>query len=269
MRGKKSVLRKRTYKKRVYKKKPIVSKTVKNYVKREFARQVENKTITSTLTQFAFGNIVESPDMNMYPILPYAGFLTLPAGVTQGTRVGNQCKVKSVMLNYVINPLQYNATTNLNPQPLIIMCFLGSVKATRGILPSSTDLTFLYQLGGTSVQPSGTTSDLLFDINTDYWDIKKKWTHKIGYANNAGTGNSAANQSFANNDFKYSVVRKMNITRYCDKVMKFNDSSPTHQGRNLFFFYQAVSATGILLGSAATNQSANMNHFINIVYEDA
>lgn len=262
-------------KKRIIRKKRVVRKTskpksvsvaVKKYVKKALAVNIENKSIAVTAST-SFGNILESPDMNVYPMMPYTGYLTIPQGVTQGTRTGNQVKIRRVMLNYALFPLKYDAVTNITPQPIEVLMYLGTIKRAKGEIPFAPDFSNLFQLGGTSTAPTGTLIDTCFDINKDFWDIKKSWRHKIGYSNYDGTGTSGTFQRFANNDFKLSVIRKMDITKMCPASLKFDDSNTTTQGNNLFLFYQAVSANGNSL--AATQQLAQLNFFLTITYEDA
>lgn len=247
-------------------KKSNVSTAVKQYVKRTLGAAIENKSVSVTASS-EFGSILESPDMNVYPMMPYVGYLTIPQGVTQGTRTGNQIKVRRVMLNYVLHPLKYDVTTNLTPQPLEILMYLGRMRRTKGEIPFSPDFSNLYQLGGTSTAPTGTIIDTCFDINNDFWEVKKSWSHKLGYSNYDGTGTSGTFQRFANNDYKLSVVRKLDITKLCPASVRFDDSNTATQGNNLFFFYQAVSANGN--GLSSTQQVAKINFYLTITYEDA
>lgn len=263
---KKRIIRKpRVYKKRVVKK-AKVSVAVKKYVKRALGSVIENKTVAVTASS-EFGSINESPDMNVYPMLPYTGYLTIPQGVTQGTRTGNQVKIRRVMLNYVLHPLRYDATTNITPQPLEVLLYLGTIKRAKGEIPFAPDFSNLFQLGGTSTAPTGTISDICFDINKDFWDIKKSWSHKLGYSDYDGAGTNSNFQRYANNDYKLSYVRKLDITKLCPSSIKFDDSNSVTQGNNLFFFYQAVSANGN--GLASTQQVAKINFYLTITYEDA
>jgi len=245
-----------------------VTTAVKQYVKRAMSSQIENKHVAvEAEADFGSYDIAATPSMNSFPIMPYSGYLTIPQGVTQGTRVGNQVRVKKVMLNYTLHPLPYEATTNPRPQPVEVLLYLGSTKASRGIIPDSTDIGQFFQLGATARPPNGSLDDCLLEVNRDYWDVKKAWRHKIGNATNNGTGNLAAAQSFSNNDFKVNAVRRMNITKLCPKTIKFNDSSNPQQGPNLFFMYECVPAAGGAF--ASTTRVVHINFYVSIEYEDA
>jgi len=243
-----------------------VSLAVKKYVKRTIATNVENKIVNFNQS-LNFGSSDNNSTLYVYPILPYTGYGTIGQGITQGTRIGNQIKLRKVMLNYIIRPAPYDAVENTTPVPCEVEMYLGRVKSVPGELPNTADMGLLYQLGASTTGPSGDLSDVISDINTDYWLIKKRWRHKIGYSNNQGTGANNQFQFGANNDFKLNVVKKLNITKLCPPTLKFNDSNNTVQGPNLFFFYEAISATGASL--AATQKPCHIDYWITIQYEDA
>lgn len=253
-------------KRRVYSKKSKIPLPVKKYVDRALDRRIETKTV-SVSSQDQFGSILENATMNMYPILPYVGYLTIPQGVTQGTRTGNECKIRKVMLNYTLRPQIWDSVSNPFPNPFHVQLYLGNVKQYRGILPAASDVNLLYQLGAGTVAPTGALTDMTLEINTDNWDIKKAWTHNIGYALNNASGTQPAGQFFANNDFNLNVVQRLDITKLCASTLKFNDGSATHQGANLFFFYQAISASGSIF--PATTRVCTIDFSITIEFEDA
>jgi len=264
------VFTKKPYKKRGYKKrtytKPKVSLAVKKYVKSTLSRNIEDKCVQVNFGA-SFGNILESTNMNMYPMLPYLGYMSIPQGVTQGTRIGNQIRIKKLMLNYVLRPTNYDAVFNPSLLPSHIDMFLGYVNDVPGLIPTNTDLTSLFQSGASSIAPVGTLRDLISVVNTDYWTIKKRWQHKLGFSANNGTGGSVAGQYYQNNDFKLNIVKKLDITKFVHKNLKFNDGTQTIQGDNLYFFYQAVAANGVAY--AATTLPCNIEFWIDIKFEDA
>ena len=251
--------KKRGLKKRAHKKKSVrggrksssVSSAVKTYVKRTIHSQIENKGVQVQVATL-FGNVVQSPTMNIYPLTPYAGAINIVQGVGSANRTGNQVKPIKVMLKYVIYPTGYNAGYNPNPEPCEVMMYLGYVKSAPGFLPTATDIANLYQYNNFVSIPLGSIMDLNQQVNKDYWTIKKAWTHKIGYSNSGGTGINAAYQSYSNNDFKLNVVRKLDITKLYPKTLKFNDTSAQQQGPGLFLFYQAVGSSGRTFTASVT-----------------
>lgn len=244
-----------------------VSDAVKTYVKRTIHSQIENKCVQINPGQLAFGNVLESPDFNAYPLAPLNSFWTIAQGVGQGNRVGNIIKVRKVMLNYILRPAPYDVLTNPNTQPSEVRLMLGYVKNSPAFLPLNTDIAQLFNVGSTSQAPVGTLKDLISPYNNDYWTIKKSWTHKLGFANNSGTGGSPGVQYHANNDFKYNAMARIDVTRYMPKTCVFNDAVGTTNTKNLFFMYYAVAAGGGTYG--ATTLPVFIDYWIDFHYEDA
>lgn len=262
-----SYAKKRSTKKRVAgKRKSSVSVGVKKYVKRELHKNIENK-VQNVNYSHDFGCFLNSTSMNAYPITPYTGYLQIGHGVLQNNRVGNQIRTAKVMLNYVLRPNPYSAVSNAGPAPVEVEMFLGYLKQFPSNLPTAGDFNNFYQVGNTSVAPTGNLNDLASSVNKDYFVIKKQWRHKIGYANNAGTGSNVAYQTFANNDFKLNIIKKLNITSHVPKLIQFNDASPTATSRGLFFWYQGVSSAGNIL--ASTQTPIHIDFWIDFSYEDA
>jgi len=259
---------KKPYKKPLRKssKSSTVSLAVKKYVKRTVHANVENKCVQIN-GGYSFGNVNESPDFNAYPMCPLNAFWTIPLGTGQGSRIGNSISVRKVMLNYVLRPTIYDITANPLPEPTEVQLLLGYVKLTPGTLPVAGDISKLFQAGSSVAAPAGSLRDLISIINTDYWVIKKKWTHKLGYADYTGTGNVPAGQYRANNDFHMNVVKKLDITKYIPKHISFNDSDTTALSKNLFFMQQAVASSGGTFG--ATTLQSNIEFWIDFQYEDA
>lgn len=259
---------KRVYRRRNNRKKSTstVSKSVKKYVKKVVHSQIENKNITIERAQ-TFGSILQDATLGAFPMCPYTSLVPIPIGTTNGTRIGNTIKTRRVVLRYVLRPTVYDATSNPNPAPAHIIMFLGNYKQYKGVLPTNIEVGQLYDTGSGSSAPQGDLSDLIQPINKDAWDIKKMWSHKLGFAAYGGSGGLLQWQSYTNNDFKLNVVRKMDITKFCPKTIKFNDSQATQQGANLFLMYEAVAANGAVL--PATQRPYAIDYWIDYTYEDA
>jgi len=265
-------LKKKSYRKPLRRRRAVggrkgsVSVGVKKYVKRAISSDIENKCVQVN-QQISFGSITESPDMNAFPMCPLNSYWVISQGTGQGARLGNRIKIKSVHLNYVLRPNPYGEF-NLAPVPCNVLLYLGYVKNAPSYAPTSaTDFSQFFQGGNSVYAPAGTLKDGISIINKDWWVIKKRWIEKIGYAFNDGTGAIPGNQYFANNDYKYNVTKRLNITKYCQKTCVFNDAAGGQTNRNLFLMYEAVSSTGFNLG--ATALPINIDYWIDFVYEDA
>ena len=251
---------------RVGRKSGSVTVAVKNYVKRTIHSQIENKC-TQINAGSGFGGVAESPDLSAYPMCPLSGYWSISQGVGQSSRIGNIIKARKVYLNYILTPRGYDATFNPSPQPMEIQLFLGYVKNTPCFIPGTSDIAELFQAGNTTTPPGGTIRDLVAVTNKDYWVIKKKWTHKLGFSNYQGTGGSVGSQYTANNDFKMNHIRRLDITKFCPATYQFNDTNISPTSKNLFFMYQAIPALGGAFGP--TTVPANIEFWIDFHYEDA
>jgi len=250
----------------VGRKRSSVSVGVKKYIKRTIHSQIENKSIQVNGGN-SFGSVLESPDFNAYPMCPQSGYWGISQGVAQGNRIGNKIKTRTAYLNYVLRPVAYNAITNPNPVPCEVQLMLGYVKNTPSFPPAGVDITQLFQSGSSVTAPVGSLRDIISVINTDYWVIKKRWTHKIGYSSATGTGSVAGSQYFNNNDFKLNVVKRINITKMMPATFIFNDAGISAISKNLYFMYYAVSADGSIL--AAQYLPANIEFWLDYHFEDA
>jgi len=267
--------KKRSYKKRAMTKKrsapggrksSAVSSSVKQYVKRTLHAAIENKCVQVNQST-SFGTVNESPEFNAFPMCPLATYWNINQGVGQGNRVGNVIKIRKVRLNYILRPNPYEPTFNVVTKPLEIQLLLGYVKNTPSFVPVPGDIQQIFQAGSATTAPIGTTRDIISVINKDYWVIKKRWTHKIGYASNTGSNPQAAPQFFANNDFKLNTNINIDLTKYVPKTYTFRDNNSTPTTRGLYMMFQPVYANGNAM--ASTQVVARFSYMLSVDYEDA
>jgi len=242
-----------------------VSLAVKRYVNRTIHTKAENKQI-NTQNLFSFGNAVANPSMYCFPITPYAGYGQITQGVQSSQRIGNEVKIRKVLFKYILRPNAYNVDSNPFPAPVEVELFLGHTRVCPSEQPVAADFNVLFQSGASSFGPGGGLSDIVSAVNTDYWVVKKRWRHKIGYAGYNGSGAIASAQYFNNNDFKLNVIKKLDITKYCPKTLKFNDGNNTTTSRGLFLWLQAMSASGGT--NSSTTLPAAITYWVDIIYED-
>jgi len=263
----KKIARKTTSRKGKYAKKTKVSVAVKKYVNRMIHVDQENKVANFNPAVVKIGSVANSTNLYMRPLLPYPSYNTISQGIGAGQRIGNEIKIRKAVLRYVLRPNPYNVDSNPFPAPVQVDMFLGRTRLCPGDQPISGDFVNLFQNGNSSIGPVGSLNDLIANPNGDYFTIKKRWSHKIGYNDYYGSGSIATQQYFANNDFKMNVIKKLNITKMMPKTIKFNDGTNTVQGPGLFLWYQCVSASGAVNGS--TVLPAHLSFWLDIQYEDA
>ena len=243
-----------------------VAKSVKSYVQRAIAIKAENKLInfSSNLTVCSYLN---DNTLRSTALTPNGGAFTISQGTAQNARVGNSITIKRLMFNYTLYPLGYDITTNTTPKPGLVQMILARVKEAPFDIPNSTNVGVLFQAGNTASPPTGSITDANKMFNKDYWQILKTWTHKVGYSSNDGTGSQIARQYHANNDFKMLYQRKMDISKYCNKIMKFQDNTSYTKSPGIFLLTQWLNSDGTIAGSGQL--MANLEYYCHLEYEDS
>lgn len=264
-----SVRRAGTVRKRAARKGKDKGIASKDYVKRLLDSRIESK-VANINSGGAFGTVLNETSMNAYPMMPLVGYWTIGQGVTQSTRVGNDIRVRKVILSYVIRPMAYNAGTNPQPVPCEIDMYLLYTKRAPSVRPTAGDFNNLYESGASSIPASGSLNDLAATVNKDYFSCHR-WGHKVGVSVANGTAVSnvpqVQNQYYSNNDFKYNVVNRMDITKFIpQKKISFNDGDGT-SFKNLFLCYQCVASDGTI--RAAAEEMMHIDFWIRFEYEDA
>lgn len=250
-------------------KKPSVT-TVKKIVKRAIDRNVENKTLQWYSESRV--DILPSNGTNFLSTIEPVSLgllgtpvLTIPQGTGQGQRIGNRIKIKSAYIAGTIFPNVYDVTTNPVPQPCQVILWLFYDRSDPTNIPNP--VADFFQKGNTTVAMSGDLQDIMSPVNTDKYRVLTKRVFKIGYANVAGTGANAANENFANNDFKLNRNFKIPITKYLIKNVKFNDNATLPMSRGLFMMITAVASNGSLYSAGGV--PAQMFWNVSYTYEDA
>jgi hypothetical protein len=89
---------------------------------------------------------------------------------------------------------------------------------------------------------------------------------KVGFSafNNAGV--DPAYQHFANNDYKLNHTRRLNMTKYMPKVLKFNDTTNQPTNAGLYVWAWSVPCNGFGQGALIPVQ---LDYTIHMEYEDA
>jgi len=265
----KKLLKKKVVKsKRTYNKKP--SMAIKQYVKQEIARDQENKImsfefsstaqILRTYGQASWGTY------NTFALSPYTTFCNTAQGAQQNARIGNKITIKKANLNLMFHVLPYDLTNNATPGPMFIQLITFYDKTNPNVLPST--IPQIFQNGSSSTDPNtlGLPVDMLKQINNDRYKVFTRHTFKLGNATYGGTGTSAIRQSYANNDFPFTHIYKLDYTKQLIHTVKYNDATTDPTTRGLFCALLVMSADGTTISTAL---QARYTGFIQIEYEDA
>jgi len=250
--------------KKAYKKKRSLAGKVSalSRTMRIMKRQEEVKTLQYSISDRSVGPYYNmGSSFQIHQLTANGTTLPIPQNSSQGGRIGNKITFISgkIRMNFYASP--YNATTNPYPQPCYVLVYVLTRRDTALGIPTAS-LPYFYQSGATAVGPSGYLPDKFNSVNNDLYRIYKKYVLKIGPASNTGSGSSAGNQYWANNDFKLNQSLTIDFTKDMIKTVKFNDTTsnePTSRG--LWLAIEAISATntGMALNQLPVNYLAEID----------
>lgn len=224
-------------------------KAVKAVVKREIARNVENKiSEVYNLSQNIVGPTSAAFTSNIIALGCAPTAIQISQGTSQGARIGNEIKIKKMRFKGILYPLQYNVTTNPGITPLIVKMWLFYDKSAPTSAPSP--ITDFFQFGGATLAFQNVMADSILPINTDKYRVLTSRTFKLGFGSYTGTGATAAQQYYANNDFKYNQSFSIDLMPYIIKETKFNDNSTDPMTRHLFCMWSVMNSDGSTMNSA-------------------
>lgn len=194
------------------------------------------------------------------------GEIGIPLGTAQNQRIGNDIRIKKVMLraNFTVRPVDVG--TNPTPIPQIVKIYFGYSKPQSAIprqgLPFNANSFFKF--GGSATSPTGTVNDLTRVINTDLYTIVKKSPNmKLG--NSAYYQGNANAQDWNNNDFNMFKTYTADLTKFYIKNQKFNGSDNGSSNRGLDMYVTCVPADG----SSSVQFPCEMTYELQVSYTDS
>lgn len=251
-----------------------VSQVMNRRIRQVVSRMAEKKSITYNVNTFdpvVMRTGTASPLANIWSMTPYTGAYTISQGSGQGQRVGNRIRIHSAILNIDMVPNPYNASTNPYPTPCFVrIWFVTSKIVPADIVPSVQvygGTSSFFQNGSTFNGMAGTFQDLQLHVNKDSLIYRGHRTYKLGYSMfEPATGGAPSFGNFANNDFKFCVLAKIDLTRMLPKIWTFDDTVTNPTSTNVTMVIQPIFATGAVPSSTTTPIS--MKFALNITYTD-
>jgi len=243
-----------------------VSAPIKRYVNSVVHKNIENKVLIDKQFSQTICSYFNNTSLLTLNMLPYGNF----TGTGQSSRIGNVITTRKVMFSFVLRPAPYDSVFNQTVVPQHVYLMFGKVKNSAPIQPLPGDYLKLFQTGNASTAPTGYLLDDVLPINNDYFTVYKRLTLKVGWQFNssgsAGPSNANA-QYYTNNDFKMNIIRKIDITKYMPKTVKFNDSTsqPTNAGLYMWAFCNPCDNSSTLNNS----RPVLIDYVIHYEYEDA
>jgi len=245
---KRSFKKKRVFKKYA-KKTTRVSPRVKSYVKREIARQTENKIQNNSIGSTGIFTYIYEPQFRFLNCL-------VSQGTGQGDRVGNQVRVRKATLR--LNIWCSNAVVNSTISKYFDIYIVKNKKSNISV--SAGESSQFLQFGNSSTAYDGDALDGLRTINRDVfipcYHKRIKMVNSSDITNQSGTGGSTA------------VTLRIDCTKYLKKVQKFNDTTAAPTNDNLFL---AIGAAFVDLPATAHDPQlvGYYTSEFEYVYEDA
>lgn len=220
---------KRSTKKNTYK----VPKAIKTYVKKETAKNIENK-VTGTVggSQSVLTVVNTQEGQNITSQLGYylfnpstSGLFSMQQGTAQNQRVGNTIKVKRWVIKGSVYydaffPPAGNECFAQN-QGYVDVYFGRPKNMNNTIQPQ---LVGLYQDGAQTITPQCELIERLYSINKDQYKIYWHKRFKIG---SAGYNDGTVNSNMVNNDYKLNKEFGFDVCKLCfkNKVLRYDDNT--------------------------------------------
>lgn len=193
------------------------------------------------------------------------GGLGIPQGVGDGQRIGQDIRIKKVMLRANFLPVPVTGE-NVIPRPQIVKVYFGYSKPqlgiSRGELPSAA-LDF-FKVGASNAAPQGDVRDLNKTINNDLYTIVKK-SRNIKIGNSRYFQSQLPDQDFNNNDFDLFRTYNVDLTKFYHKVQKFNETDTGSSNRGLYMYVTCVDANG----TQSSYLPMQMSYELCISYSDS
>lgn len=213
----------------------VTPKTVARFARREITRMVETQDADNRSSDVLVGTISSTQwnsGAQCFCLTPNSGAnqgVQISQGITEGARKGNQIRTVRASISISGVAQGYNATTNPTPKPFFLKWWI--VSARQGVpFQDLVDViaiqTDFFDSGSGTTSTNATTLDLLRPINNEKYVVHKQGTHKMffsSYTGSGGTGTGDLGQQ-ANNDFKMSILKKINATKYMPKLIRYVDN---------------------------------------------
>jgi len=257
--------------KKTYKKKSLggkvrmLQKQVRQIKMHEEVKTIQYPIYEQGLSTYYNGNDGSGYTMRLHQLSPNSTTLPISLGTTSSQRVGNKISMVNGRIKLTFWSAAQDSETNQYPMPCIVRGWIVTKRNTaNGDPPSS--LPGFFQQGSTAINPSGYLQDNLNVINTDLYRCYKQFSIKIGNGIYEGTGGSAVNNYFSNNDYALTKTITVDFTKHLIKAVKYNDSATDPTTRSLWLCMEVLSANNV--GMSVDQQPVKYLGEISLKYKD-
>lgn len=211
--------------------------------KQVYAFGIQPQTLQLTTTSLAGNYQVVSPGNNSYLNISQS-----TSASSNSTRVGNEVYTKKLTMDFTINPNSYNVSTNPNMIPQEVIVYFFKKRPNSNDVMDIVDLGNLYESGSSPIAPTGYLMDCNCKLNSDYFTYLTHRRYKVGRSVVGSAVNLTAPNYNAptNNDFKWNIIGKINLTKWCPKRILWSDGIANATTPLIHMLVQTVGADGSL-----------------------
>lgn len=273
--------KKRTVSRRSYAPKRKMT-AVKRIVKREIARNVENKhrdVLVGAGSGVAGRELVSATnttffdDNNVIKLTPAATDAAWPALVIQqGTgssnRIGDRIKIKKMMFRGTIIQSTYDSIKYPVVKPTQVKMFLFYNRQQPSLKPAVQANSDFFQFNNSAQIIEDDLISMWAPVNEDKYRVLKTKIFKVGRQTSAqfSTGTTGP-VNLASNDFQLNCNFSIDVTKYMPKEVRFRDNDADPSSRGLYAMFVPVAADGTAFGSGSF--PCNLTYNLSCTFEDA
>lgn len=226
---------------------------LKRVVMQVLDRQREEKEAVggTTLLPGCLQSTSASVAGNVFAVSPSsAGVINVASGTGNGQRIGNKITTKRLIHVLTLTPAaQAIGSVNPTPLPYYIRVYWVKRKGNTINAPGTAQLTTtatanFFEIGA-GLGTAGFTGDLIDMgkfVNKDDYVYLTHRDYKLGPAINTQQA-STTFSNYANNDFKFTIVDRVDLTKYCPKTILYDDDDVSTQP-TIYCICQIVPADG-------------------------
>lgn len=185
-------------------------------------------------------------------------------GTNQSQRIGNRVRLRRCVWKAIFSAYRdpVSGTYNYIPAELKVTVLSSMVNPNSAVKSDIRTIcsNTLYQANASAIGMTSSLIDFLRAYNKDQVRVYKTRTYKIG-----GQNYPQSTPVVGNNDFKFNAKCTINLTKYMNKIIKYDDSPSDARNKKIFIILEAVPADQSV---GTTTPLVSMTNYLHMKYED-